>query len=381
MTETPRRLADLPTPALVLDRARLSRNIQAMTDRYRALGVRLRPHLKTAKSVDVARMAVDGHFGGIAVSTLKEAEHFAANGFRDILYAVCVSPAKLDQAARLIKTGVALTLITDDLDAAKAIAARGKELSVVFDVLVEIDCGEKRSGVPVESDTLMAIARTLHAGPGSRLAGILVHAGHSYACRTLEAVAEVAEIERATGARAAERLKTAGLPCGTVSVGSTPTALHGKRYDGVTEVRCGVYMFGDLFQSEIGSCGEGDIAVSVLSSVIGQRRPENRVLIDAGALALSKDRSTANTPHDLGFGRVVDLSGTTGLGAVSVVGVHQEHGMVEGRTPLPFDRLPVGARVRVLPNHACLTSAAYDRYHVVDGSDEIVAVWPRCNGW
>ena len=375
------RLADLPTPALVLDRARLRRNIQAMTDRYKKLGIRLRPHLKTAKSVDVARMAVSGHFGGITVSTLKEAGHFAANGFTDILYAVCVAPGKLDQAAAIVTSGVALMLITDDPEAAKAIAARGKDLGVVFDVLIEVDCGEKRSGVPVDSDVLMGIARTLHAGPGSRLAGIMVHAGHSYTCRTLDAGAEIAEAERSTGVRAAERLKAAGLPCGTVSIGSTPTALHGKRYDGITEVRCGVYMFGDLFQSEIGSCGPGDIAVSVLSSVIGQRRPENRVLIDAGFLALSKDRSTANTPHDVGFGRVADMGGTLGLGDVTVVGVHQEHGMVEGRTPLPFDRLPVGARVRVLPNHACITSAAYDRYHVIDGSDEVVAVWPRCNGW
>jgi len=375
------RLADIPTPALVLDRARLRRNIQAMTERYKKLGVRLRPHLKTSKSVDVARMAVSGHFGGITVSTLKEAEHFAAHGFKDILYAVCIAPTKLDQAAALIKSGVDLTIITDDLDAAKAIAGRGKELGVVFSTLVEVDCGERRSGVPVESDAVLAIAGALHAGPGSRLAGVMVHAGHSYACRSLEAVAEVAEIERSTGVRASERLKAAGLPCGTVSIGSTPTALHGKSYDGVTEVRCGVYMFGDLFQSEIGSCGPGDIAVSVISSVIGQRRPENRVLIDAGFLALSKDRSTANTPHDVGFGRVADLSGGLGLGDVTVVGVHQEHGMVEGRAPLPFDRLPVGARVRVLPNHACITSAAYDRYHVIDGSDEVVAVWPRCNGW
>lgn len=375
------RLADLPTPALVLDRARLRRNIQAMSDRYKALGVRLRPHLKTSKSVDVARMATAGHFGGITVSTLKEAEHFAAHGFRDILYAVCVVPTKLRQAAALIKSGVVLTLITDDLGAAQAIAAGGKDLGVVFDVLVEVDCGEKRSGVAVESDALIEIARTLHAGPGARLGGIMVHAGHSYACRTLDAVAEIAEIERSTGVRAGERLRAAGLPCGTISIGSTPTALHGKRYDGITEVRCGVYMFGDLFQAEIGSCGPGDIAVSVLSSVIGQRRSENRVLIDAGFLALSKDRSTANTPHDVGFGRVADIGGGLGLGDVTVVGVHQEHGMVEGRTPLPFDRLPVGARVRVLPNHACITSAAYDRYHVVDGSDEVIAVWPRCNGW
>ena len=375
------RLADLPTPALVLDRARLRRNIQSMTARYKALGVRLRPHLKTSKSVDVARMAVEGHFGGITVSTLKEAGHFAAHGFRDILYAVCISPTKLDQAAALIKAGVALTIVTDDLEAAKAIGARGRDLGVVFEVLVEVDCGEKRSGVPVESDALLDIARALHAGPGSKLAGVLVHAGHSYTCRTLDAVAEIAEVERSTGVRAAERLRAAGLPCGTVSMGSTPTALHGRNYDGITEVRCGVYMFGDLFQSEIGSCGPGDIAVSVLSAVIGQRRPENRVLIDAGFLALSKDRSTANTPHDVGYGRVADLAGTLGLGDVTVVGVHQEHGMVEGRTPLPFDRLPVGARVRVLPNHACITSAAYDRYHVIDGSDEVVAVWPRCNGW
>lgn len=153
--------------------------------------------------------------------------------------------------------------------------------------------------------------------------------------------------------------------------------------EGVTELRCGVYMFGDVFQSEIRSCRPGDIAVSVLASVIGHREDLGCALIDAGALALSKDRSTAaeGLPEDVGFGLVMDARGQERIGDVHVRRVFQEHGLLGSHGPFPFDRLPVGSRVRVLPNHACLTAAMYDRYHVVDGGDEVVAEWPRINGW
>ena len=156
---------------------------------------------------------------------------------------------------------------------------------------------------------------------------------------------------------------------------------HVERLDGVTEARPGVYMFGDLFQAAIESCSRDDIAVTVLASVINCRPSKNRIVLDAGSLALSKDRSTATTDHDAGYGSVWDIDGKPSYGECVIEDAYQEHGVVTSSAPLPFDKLRVGTKVRVAPNHSCLTAAAYDKYYVVNGSREIVAEWDRVNGW
>jgi len=210
----------------------------------------------------------------------------------------------------------------------------------------------------------------------------MTHAGHSYACRNAAEVEAVAEQERAAVVRAAERLRSAGLPCPVVSVGSTPTAAHARSLEGVTEMRPGVYMFNDVFQAEIESCGFDDIALSVLTTVTGHHRERGEIVIDAGGLALSKDRSTAEGPRDVGYGLVCDLRGAAVLPELHVVRVSQEHGIVAAPGGgLPFEALPPGTRLRILPNHACMTAAAYDRYEVVAGGDEVIARWDRVNGW
>src|SRR5689334_9908339 len=293
------KLSGLPTPCLVLDRGILLRNIDAMARAVARHGVPLRPHMKTAKSIDVARLATRGQPGGITVSTLAEAEYFAGHGIADILYAVGITPQKLDQIAKLNSAGAAVLALTDDLDTAGAIAAHRQPPRT----LIEIDTGESRGGVAPDDPLLLAIAERL----GPYLAGVMTHAGHSYGCRTIDDIMRVAETERAGVVRAAERLREAGHPAPIVSMGSSPTALHAQHLEGVTEVRAGVYMFGDLFQAEIGTHGIDDIAVTVLASVIG-RRP-NRLLIDAGGLALSKDRSTETAPQDYGFGLALDIAG------------------------------------------------------------------------
>ncbi len=140
-------------------------------------------------------------------------------------------------------------------------------------------------------------------------------------------------------------------------------------------------MFGDLFQAEIGTHGVDDIAVSVLTSVIGRRPAQNRVVVDAGAIALSKDRSTEATTNDQGFGLMVDLLGHHSYGRAIVARTYQEHGMVDLDPTMPPPDLHVGSKVRLLPNHTCLTAAAHDRYFVVDTDDTVLAVWPRVNGW
>lgn len=369
----PTRLEDLQTPCLVLDKLVLERNLKRMSEKMRRLGVALRPHLKTAKSADVARLAVAGEAGGITVSTLAEAEYFADHGFRDILVAASQPPQKLDRAASLIERGVTLTLVTDDIDAARAIAQHGGG----FRTLVELDSGDRRAGIDAASPSLVDIARILDA----KFSGVMTHAGHSYGCRDVQCIKDVALTERATVVSAAERLRSEGIKCGVVSVGSTPTMTHAENLDGVTEARPGVYMFQDLFQAEIGSCSREDIAVTVLASIIGRNESENRFLIDAGALALSKDRSTQSTPHDAGYGAVWNIDGEATFGDCTVQRAYQEHGVAASSVFLDLEQLPVGRRVRVAPNHSCITAAAHDRYYVVEGGREVVAEWDRINGW
>jgi D-serine deaminase-like pyridoxal phosphate-dependent protein len=367
-------LDELPTPCLLLDLDVLKRNLARMEAAMaRHPGVMLRPHLKTAKSAQVADLAAPGK-GAITVSTLAEARYFAEHGFLDQVYAVGIVPAKLDQVAALNAQGASVKIITDDLETARAIAAHPG----VLPTLIEVDVGEGRAGVSVDGTALLAIAAAL----GPKLAGVLSHSGHSYAGRSDAQMAEIAEAERAGIVAAATRLREAGHKVAIVSAGASPTAMHARHLEGVTEMRAGVYMMGDLLQGQIGTHPLADIAVTVLGSVIGRYPQRGAVLLDAGALALSKDRSTEGAPRDWKFGRVLDRDGHATLGDALVTRVHQEHGEVRAAEggALPIDRLPVGARVRVVPNHVCLTAAAHDRYHVLEGG-RVVAIWSRINGW
>lgn len=369
------KLDDLPTPCLVLDRGILQRNLARMGTAVARHGVALRPHMKTAKSHDVARLAlaVPPAAGGITVSTLAEAEYFLAHGVTDILYAVAITPQKLDAAARLATSGATLILITDDPDAASAIAARPGAIRA----LIEIDCGEARGGIAPDDPALLDIAGRL----GPCLAGVLTHAGHSYAGRSPADMARIAETERLAAVTAATRLRDAGYPCPMVSVGSSPTALYAATLDGATETRPGVYMFGDLFQAEIGTVAPDSIALTVLASVIGRRLVENRIVVDAGAMALSKDRSTEATATDYGFGLMLDTLGRRSYGHSIVRRANQEHGVIELDSAVSAGSFRVGDRLRIAPNHACLTAAAHDRYFVVDGDETVADIWPRVNGW
>ena len=378
----PTNILDLPTPALVLDRYRLEANAARMRARVAQLGVTLRPHVKTSKSIDVLRILSGGADTGITVSTLAEADYFFGHGISDILYAVGIAPVKLPHVAQLISAGCALRVILDSVEAADAVQAFTLAEGIAIEALIEVDTDGKRAGVAAEDDLLVEIGRRLASGGRSLLAGVMTHAGGSYSARTLGEFEEIAERERAGAVRAAERLRGAGFDCEMVSVGSTPTVHYARNLDGVTEARVGVYAFGDLVQAELGTCAMDDIAVSVLASVIGHSRSHGRVLIDAGFLALSRDRGTADFAVDWGYGAVCDATTGELIANVRVESTNQEHGIITGLSgDLDWSRFPIGGRVRILPNHACATAAAYDRYFVTEGGPRIIDVWERVNGW
>jgi D-serine deaminase-like pyridoxal phosphate-dependent protein len=177
-------LADLPTPCLVLDRTILARNIRVMAAALSRLHVPLRPHMKTAKSIEVARLATAGQPGGITVSTLAEAEYFLGHGITDILYAVGITPQKLEQVSKLNAAGAQIIVITDDAAMAGTIGAHPSPPLT----LIEIDCGEERGGVDPDSDLLLELAARL----GTCLTGVMTHAGHSYAGRSVREIARIA---------------------------------------------------------------------------------------------------------------------------------------------------------------------------------------------
>ncbi len=373
---------DLPTPALILDRTKLEANAQRMRDRVRELGVTLRPHVKTSKSIDVMRVLSGANDAPITVSTLAEARYFFECGVRDILYAVGIAPVKLPHVAELVRTGCTLRVILDSVDAADAVQAFGAAEGLTVEALIEVDTDGCRAGVAPGDDLLIEIGHRLTAGRGARLAGVMTHAGVSYSARTLGEFEAIAERERAGAVTAAERLRTAGFTVEIVSVGSTPTVTYARTLEGVTEARVGVYAFGDLVQAELGTCATDDIAISVLASVIGHSRGYGRVLVDAGFLALSRDRGTSDLPVDWGYGAVCDATSGELIQNVRVDSTNQEHGIITATSgELDWSRFPIGSRVRILPNHACATAAAYDRYFVTDDSSEIVDVWERINGW
>ncbi len=345
-------------------------NIARLRARMRSLGVELRPHVKTAKSIDVARRCLDGQAAqGITVSTLAEAEYFAANGVRDILYAVGIAPNKLAHVADLRRRGIDLTVVLDNLEQAKFVSD--------VPALIELDCDGHRSGVKPDDPRLVDLARAV-----PNLRGVMTHAGSSYQCRKISDIEAVAEAERIAVVTASDRLRAAGMAAPVASVGSTPTATYAKRLEGVTEVRAGVFVFFDLVMAGISVCRTEDIALSVAATVIGHQPEKGWAITDAGWMALSRDRGTASQPLDQGYGVVCDADGRP-LEDVVVADANQEHGILAHRSgdASRMPRLPVGALLRILPNHACATAAQHACYHVVRGSRRVEARWERTGGW
>lgn len=369
----------IDTPALLLERQRMDRNIGRMRGHLARLGVQMRPHVKTNKCLEVARrMSGDGP-SPITVSTLREARFFREHGFTDILYGVAIAPNKFAQAAELVRMGASLTLILDCMETARLLADYALAEAQHFDVLLEIDCDGHRSGLPPDSPLIVAIAQRLRQG-GIDVKGVMTHAGNSYNSKSIAQIEACACQERDAVLLAVGKLRNAGFAAPVVSVGSTPTALFAKDLQGVTEVRAGVFVFFDLVMAGLGVCQLSDIALSVLTTVIGHQADKGWTIVDAGWMALSRDRGTASQAVDQGYGVVCDIHGEP-LQDMIVVGANQEHGIVAARDGCAgAAEIPVGTQLRILPNHACATAAQHGGYHVTDGQAP-TAYWPRFGGW
>ncbi len=371
-------LHNIKTPALVLDVGRVRRNAEAMSARVRRLGASLRPHVKTHKCVEVARIQTAGHAGGVTVSTLAEARAFAAGGFRDITYAVPVEPGKFGEAIELSRLCERFALITDDPGTPPLLDEAARRAGVTLDLFLKVDCGYHRCGVEPDSPEALEIPRLIERARALRFAGILTHAGHSYHARSHEELLSIARHERDLMRDFAARLRAEGIEVPCVSVGSTPTVTQVDHLEGMDEARPGNYIFFDAFQATLGSCSFDDCALTVLAAVVHRDRARRRVVLDAGAVALSKDRGPVEFDPACGYGRVLDLEGDE-LG-LRVGALSQEHGEVLVNDESLLDRLGVGARVRVLANHSCLAAAQHSHYDVLEAG-RVVDRWEIQRGW
>ena len=374
------RMDGLPTPCALVDLDRLERNAARMGDKVARLGARLRPHVKTHKCVEAARIQTRGHFGGVAVSTLAEARALAAAGFADITYAIPIPLARIPECAEILRSGTRLRLLLDHEAALAELEAFGGAQAVRFPVFLKVDCGYHRAGVDPSSSMSVALAARLARSAQVEFCGLLTHAGHAYHAKTREEAAAAARKEREAVTRFAERLRLEGIEVPETSVGSTPTITACESLDGVTEARPGNYAFFDAFQVAIGSCTVQDVAFSVLCTVIGSYPERGEILVDAGALALSKDPGPVHVRSDCGFGLVFSADGARFHPTLRVFALTQEHGQIRVGEPASTDAFPVGSLLRILPNHSCLAAACFDRYHVLRGS-EVVDEWRPARGW
>ena len=341
------------SPALLLHLDVVERNLAHMAGRARELGVALRPHVKTHKSIALGRRQLAHGATGITVSTLVEAQAFAAAGFADITWAFPLDPTHIAHVRRIAE-GATLRVVVDDLGTAKALAGTN------LHVWLKVDCGYHRAGVDPASPYGLAVARELGAERGLAFDGILSHSGHAYRTRNKAEAAVVAEEERRVMVDFAERLRKDGVPVRGVSVGSTPAMAAVRDLTGVTEARPGNYIFYDRTMVLIGCCEPEDVGVTVLASVVSHQPGAAHFVVDAGALSLSKDGGPTHLDLPPAMGAV------RGHAELTVASLSQEHGIVRAQSPALLDgHFKVGDQLEIVPNHSCLTMAHFDEYVVL----------------
>jgi D-serine deaminase-like pyridoxal phosphate-dependent protein len=370
----PLQVDELITPALLIDRTKLLRNISMMATKARKGGVRLRPHVKTHKCLEIARLQEGAGATGITVSTLAEAAAFVDGEFSDITLAYPIISDKIP-AFLALTSRASVKALVDHPAMVTALEASCSARGVKLDVLLKVDCGYHRCGVDPKQREAVSLAKAIDSAPHLRFGGILTHAGHAYNATSGEEIAGIARGEQTIMVEFARKLQDSGLAVETVSIGSTPTVMASKRFEkGITEIRPGNYVFFDACQVALGSCELAACALSVLTSVVSVH--SDHIVVDAGATALSKDAGVINMVPEMGYGAVLaSYDSDRAEPNMRITALSQEHGKIQftGKTSHPS--FAPGDCLRVVPNHSCLTADLFDRYYVVE-KDTVVACWP-----
>jgi D-serine deaminase-like pyridoxal phosphate-dependent protein len=349
---------------VLVESTRLQHNIDRMQGAANSGGRRLRPHIKTHKSIALARRQLAAGAVGICCAKLGEAEVFAAEGFEDIRVAYPLNPVNVDRVVALLDH-TRLSFIVDHADVARewSEALRGARRAV--DVLVKVDVGLHRCGIDPDAPDAAAFVTDVAVMPGFNFRGLLSHAGHAYGAASGAEAAQMARQEADALTSLARRVKERGVAVEEISVGATPTARFSAHADGVTELRPGNYIYYDRMQVALGSASWEDCALTVLARVVTTHAPD-RIILDCGSKTLSSDvvRGPGSQP---GYGVVLQgLHASEPDESLVIERLSEEHATVKTTVP---SALRPGDRVRVVPNHSCVVSNLVDHVWLVNGEE------------
>ncbi|HSC27150.1 MAG TPA: alanine racemase [Vicinamibacterales bacterium] len=361
------KLTDLRTPCIIVDHARVERNIDRMQTAADSRRIRLRPHAKTHKSPDLARVQTGRGAIGICCAKLGEAEVFAEAGLEDIRLPYPLQPINADRVLHLLDR-TRLSFVVDHLEVARgwseAMQAAGREV----DVLVKVDVGFHRCGIDPDPETGAAFVERVAGLPGLRFRGLLSHAGHAYGAGSNGDAAEIAATEARLLTTLASRVRERGVEVEEISVGATPTARFSLQQDGITEMRPGNYIYYDRTQVALGAATWDDCALTVLARVVS-RPARDRVVLDCGSKTLTTDPARG-FGGPAGYGVVFrQLDSPVPDEGLCIERLSEEHAVL--RVVGGACALEPGDLVRVLPNHACVVSNLVDSVWLAAG-DEIV---------
>jgi len=368
-------LAAVDTPALIVDADILQRNLLKLQSRCEAAGLELRPHIKAHKTPQIAQMQVRAGAVGVTAAKLGEAEVMADAGIEDIFIAnILIGEAKMRRLVALARRVPTLSVAVDSIEGARQLSEAFSAAGMTLEVMIEIDHGAGRCGVTPEQ--AVPFARQIASLPGLSIVGLMAYAAGSYQCRTEDERREFCRQEGAALAALADELRRDGHDIRRISGGSTPAGGRYEKGCGLTEIRSGTYCLNDHNQVDLGTCAVGDVAATVLATVISHPTPD-RVIIDAGTKALDQQVSKLTE----GYGVLLDVVGEgdsppRSAAPISrgqsprVVKINDEHGYLDAAAA----SLQIGDKIRIIPPRICTCLNLYDEMVIVQ--DGIVRdVW------
>jgi len=349
----------IDTPALIVDEQQLQQNIEKMQELAKAKNVRLRPHIKTHKSIHISKLLLNHGAIGITVAKVGEAEIMAKAGISDIFIANQVThPLKLERLKRL-HNKINISIGIDHREQIELLKKYFTDPKYPLNVLIEVDSGLHRCGIQLDN-SLNALAREIQSTDVLKLKGIFTHAGQVYGASSKEEIQEIGQHEGTIMAKAYHQLSEENIHVKVVSVGSTPTVAYSAENTVVNEIRPGNYVFYDHIQYVLGSCLQNQWALAVLATVISQPEPD-RIIIDAGSKALNLDKGAHATQLLSSYGKIVNLDG-------EVIRLSEEHGVIKLASKR---KISLGSAVIIIPNHACAVANLYSQYHFINASGKV----------
>ncbi|WP_223702658.1 D-TA family PLP-dependent enzyme [Sutcliffiella deserti] len=353
----------LDTPSLLLDLEKLQTNIDRMSNFVKKNNLKLRPHIKTHKSIKIAQLQLKSGAVGLTTAKVEEAEVMASTGCKDILIAFpLASPQKLKRVIGLLNRGIEVKVAVDSVEQLKLLQRELEKTPHSLEVWIKVNSGLNRCGVE-PGKPVLKLAQAILFLSRLRVGGIFTHAGHAYGAQTKEKIEEIALAEAQAVVDSANECEKAGIPIPTRSVGSTPTFMTSGRVDGITEVRPGNAVFFDHIQVGLGVAEHRDCALSVLASVVGVY--ENRIVLDTGSKTLCLDKGAHGVDSVKGYGYI------TGYPELTIERLSEEHGVVVFQEK---PSLHLNDKVRIIPNHACTVANQFEHYTVCKGN-KVIGSW------